>query len=49
MYKVRVQDFIDGLSTDIYTVQILDVIKEGLYLFIFANKSQQLIVLLAVN
>lgn len=29
VYKIRVQDFTDGLSTDIYTVQILDVIKEG--------------------
>lgn len=30
-YKVRVQDFTDGLSTDIYTAQVLDVIKEGEY------------------
>ncbi|CAG06013.1 unnamed protein product, partial [Tetraodon nigroviridis] len=29
VYKVRVQDFAEGLSTDIYTVQVLDVIKEG--------------------
>lgn len=31
VYKVRVQDFTEGLSTDIYTAQILDVIKEGEY------------------
>uniref|UniRef100_A0A8C9X3R3 Complement C3-like n=1 Tax=Sander lucioperca TaxID=283035 RepID=A0A8C9X3R3_SANLU len=29
VYKVRVEDFTDGLSTDIYTVQVLEVIKEG--------------------
>nr|XP_033478955.1 complement C3-like isoform X1 [Epinephelus lanceolatus]XP_033478956.1 complement C3-like isoform X2 [Epinephelus lanceolatus] len=29
VYKVRVEDFIDGLSTDIYTVLVLEVIKEG--------------------
>ncbi|PWA14968.1 hypothetical protein CCH79_00014287 [Gambusia affinis] len=28
-YKVRVEEFADGLSTDIYTVLVLDVIKEG--------------------
>lgn len=31
VYKVRVQNFTEGLSTDIYTVQVLDVIKEGEY------------------
>ncbi|XP_032389036.1 complement C3 isoform X2 [Etheostoma spectabile] len=29
VYKVRLEDFTDGLSTDIYTVQVLEVIKEG--------------------
>ncbi|KAM9363630.1 complement C3-like [Symphorus nematophorus] len=29
VYKVRLQEFIDGLSTDIYTVTVLEVIKEG--------------------
>lgn len=29
VYKVRLQDFTKSLSTDIYTVQVLDVIKEG--------------------
>nr|XP_046263009.1 complement C3-like [Scatophagus argus] len=29
VYKVGVQEFTDGLSTDIYTMQVLDVIKEG--------------------
>uniref|UniRef100_A0A3B3W2P3 NTR domain-containing protein n=2 Tax=Poecilia latipinna TaxID=48699 RepID=A0A3B3W2P3_9TELE len=28
-YKVRVEEFADGVSTDIYTVLVLDVIKEG--------------------
>uniref|UniRef100_A0A669F801 Anaphylatoxin-like domain-containing protein n=1 Tax=Oreochromis niloticus TaxID=8128 RepID=A0A669F801_ORENI len=28
-YKVSVEQFADGLSTDIYTVQVLEVIKEG--------------------
>ncbi|KAM4595788.1 complement C3-like [Fundulus diaphanus] len=28
-YKVRVEEFTDGLSTDLYTVHVLDVIKEG--------------------
>ncbi|XP_073327860.1 complement C3-like isoform X1 [Pagrus major] len=28
-YKVRLQEFTDGLSTDIYTVRVLEVIKEG--------------------
>uniref|UniRef100_A0A669E4L7 Complement component c3a, duplicate 5 n=1 Tax=Oreochromis niloticus TaxID=8128 RepID=A0A669E4L7_ORENI len=30
-YKVSVEQFADGLSTDIYTVQVLEVIKEGSY------------------
>uniref|UniRef100_A0A669CRK7 NTR domain-containing protein n=1 Tax=Oreochromis niloticus TaxID=8128 RepID=A0A669CRK7_ORENI len=30
-YKVSVEQFADGLSTDIYTVQVLEVIKEGDY------------------
>ncbi|XP_041789937.1 complement C3-like [Chelmon rostratus] len=29
VYKVRLQEFTDGLSTDIYTVRVLEVIKEG--------------------
>uniref|UniRef100_A0A3P8VZ81 Complement C3-like n=1 Tax=Cynoglossus semilaevis TaxID=244447 RepID=A0A3P8VZ81_CYNSE len=29
VYKVKVVEFTDGLSTDIYTMEILDVIKEG--------------------
>ncbi|KAM4750145.1 complement C3-like [Anableps anableps] len=29
VYKVRVEDFADDLSTDIYTVRVLSVIKEG--------------------
>lgn len=33
MYKVRLQEFTDGLSTDIYTVRVLEVIKEGGFLF----------------
>ncbi|KAM6939525.1 complement C3-like [Xenentodon cancila] len=28
-YKVRLDEFTDGLSTDIYTMQVLDAIKEG--------------------
>uniref|UniRef100_A0A671XQY5 Complement C3-like n=1 Tax=Sparus aurata TaxID=8175 RepID=A0A671XQY5_SPAAU len=28
-YKVRLEEFTDGLSTDIYTVRVLEVIKEG--------------------
>nr|ADU33222.1 complement component c3 [Epinephelus coioides] len=31
VYKVRVEGFTDGLSTDIYTVMVLEVIKEGSY------------------
>lgn len=30
-YKVSVEAFTDGLSTDIYTMQVLEVIKEGSY------------------
>ncbi|KAF3687374.1 Complement C3 Complement C3 beta chain Complement C3 alpha chain [Channa argus] len=30
-YKVRLEQFTDGLSTDIYTVRVLEVIKEGSY------------------
>ncbi|XP_042370224.1 complement C3-like, partial [Plectropomus leopardus] len=30
-YKVRVEEFADGLSTDIYTVRVLEVIKEGTF------------------
>nr|AEJ37035.1 complement component c3-2 [Dicentrarchus labrax] len=29
VYKVRLQEFTDGLSTDIYTVRVMEVIKEG--------------------
>ncbi|XP_073327884.1 complement C3-like isoform X4 [Pagrus major] len=29
VFKVRVENFIDGLSTDIYTARIVQVIKEG--------------------
>ncbi|XP_047199325.1 complement C3-like [Hippoglossus stenolepis] len=29
VYKVRLEEFTDGLSTDIYTMRILEVIKEG--------------------
>uniref|UniRef100_A0A3Q3IVX9 Anaphylatoxin-like domain-containing protein n=2 Tax=Monopterus albus TaxID=43700 RepID=A0A3Q3IVX9_MONAL len=29
VYKVRLEKFTDGLSTDIYTVRVLEVIKEG--------------------
>ncbi|XP_044045872.1 complement C3-like isoform X2 [Siniperca chuatsi] len=29
VYKVRLEEFTDGLSTDIYTVRVLEVIKEG--------------------
>ena len=28
VYKVRLEEFIDGLSTDIYKMQVLEVIKE---------------------
>ncbi|MBO6031027.1 MAG: hypothetical protein J6Q22_06110, partial [Prevotella sp.] len=31
VYKVRLEEFIDGLSTDIYKMQVLEVIKEGSY------------------
>ncbi|XP_041788921.1 complement C3-like [Chelmon rostratus] len=31
VYKMRVDQFTDGLSTDIYTMQVLEVIKEGSY------------------
>ncbi|XP_035515480.1 complement C3-like [Morone saxatilis] len=31
VYKVRVENFTDGLSTDIYTTRIVKVIKEGTY------------------
>nr|XP_043883850.1 complement C3-like [Solea senegalensis] len=31
VYKVRVKEFTDGLSTDIYTMRIMEVIKEGKY------------------
>ncbi|XP_074487252.1 complement C3-like [Sebastes fasciatus] len=30
-YKVRLEEFTDGLSTDIYTVRVLEVIKEGIF------------------
>ncbi|XP_041838069.1 complement C3-like [Melanotaenia boesemani] len=29
VYKVRLEEFTDGLSTDIYTMQVLEAIKEG--------------------
>ncbi|KAM9363627.1 complement C3-like [Symphorus nematophorus] len=29
VYKVRLEEFVDGLSTDIYTMRVLEVIKEG--------------------
>ncbi|XP_053187520.1 complement C3-like isoform X2 [Scomber japonicus] len=29
VYKVRVENFTDGLSTDVYRMRIMDVIKEG--------------------
>ncbi|CAJ1053159.1 complement C3 [Xyrichtys novacula] len=31
VYKVRVEQFADGLSTDIYTMRVLNAIKEGSY------------------
>ncbi|XP_042340612.1 complement C3-like isoform X2 [Plectropomus leopardus] len=31
VYKVRLEKFTDSLSTDIYTVRILEVVKEGSY------------------
>ncbi|XP_029949261.1 complement C3-like [Salarias fasciatus] len=31
VYKVRLEEFSDGLSTDIYTMQVLEAIKEGSY------------------
>ncbi|KAK2815854.1 hypothetical protein Q5P01_026321 [Channa striata] len=31
VYKVRLEKFEDGLSTDIYTIRVLEVIKEGSY------------------
>nr|XP_046262998.1 complement C3-like isoform X2 [Scatophagus argus] len=31
VYKVRLEDFTDGLSTDIYTMRVMEVIKEGSY------------------
>ncbi|XP_067353923.1 complement C3-like isoform X4 [Channa argus] len=31
VYKVHLEEFTDGLSTDIYTVRVLEVIKEGSY------------------
>uniref|UniRef100_A0A3Q4C054 Complement component c3a, duplicate 5 n=1 Tax=Mola mola TaxID=94237 RepID=A0A3Q4C054_MOLML len=31
VYKVRLEEFIEGLSTDIYTMKILTIIKEGTY------------------
>lgn len=33
VYKVRVQDFTKSLSTDVYTMRVLDVIKEGEHRF----------------
>lgn len=32
VYKVRLEAFTDGVSTDIYNMRILEVIKEGWYL-----------------
>ncbi|KAM8771712.1 complement C3-like isoform 2-T2 [Acanthopagrus schlegelii] len=29
VYKVRLEEFTDGLSTDIYTMRVMEVIKEG--------------------
>lgn len=29
VYKVQMEEFTDGLSTDIYTMRVLEVIKEG--------------------
>ncbi|MCQ4172053.1 hypothetical protein, partial [Hafnia paralvei] len=29
VYKTRVEKYTDGLSTDIYTMRVLEVIKEG--------------------
>ncbi|XP_070831488.1 complement C3-like [Chaetodon trifascialis] len=31
VYKVRLEEFTDGLSTDIYTVRVQEVVKEGSY------------------
>ncbi|XP_058496230.1 complement C3-like isoform X2 [Solea solea] len=31
VYKVRVEEFTDGLTADIYTMRIMEVIKEGYY------------------
>lgn len=31
VYKVRVEQFMAQLSTDVYTMRIMDVIKEGAY------------------
>lgn len=33
VYKVRLQDVTKSLSTDVYTVRVLDVIKEGAHRF----------------
>ncbi|XP_037619826.1 complement C3-like [Sebastes umbrosus] len=39
-YKVRLEEFTDGLSTDIYTVRVLEVIKEGSFDVGPLNKSR---------
>ncbi|KAM9314813.1 complement C3-like [Pholidichthys leucotaenia] len=39
-YKVRLDEFTDGLSTDIYTVRVLEVIKDGGYDFNVWGKTR---------
>ncbi|XP_037619831.1 complement C3-like isoform X4 [Sebastes umbrosus] len=39
-YKVRLEEFTDGSSTDIYTVRVLEVIKEGIFDVGPLNKSR---------
>lgn len=36
VYKVKVEDLIDGLTTDTYRVRILEAFKEGGYNLIFS-------------
>uniref|UniRef100_A0A671YQC5 Complement C3-like n=1 Tax=Sparus aurata TaxID=8175 RepID=A0A671YQC5_SPAAU len=39
VYKVRLEEFTDGLSTDIYIMQVLDVIKEGSFDVVDVNNN----------
>lgn len=41
VYKVRLQNFTKSLSTDTYTVRVLDVIKEGERRFFLTPLSRE--------